>query len=72
MGVADRHPPGRPSEPPASDRLDSWKEIAAYLKRAVRTVQRWEQEEGLPVLRHIHDELGTVYEIGRASCRERV
>ena len=25
------------------DRLDSWKEIAAYLGRGVRTVQRWER-----------------------------
>ena len=28
------------------DRLDSWKEIAAYLKRDVTTVQRWEKREG--------------------------
>ena len=27
----------------ANDRLDSWKEIAAYLKKEVRTVQRWEK-----------------------------
>jgi hypothetical protein len=32
-----------------SDRLDSWKEIAVYLKRDVRTVQRWEKTEKLPV-----------------------
>ena len=31
--------------------LNSWKEIAAYLKRGVRTVQRWEAELGLPVRR---------------------
>ena len=31
--------------------LNSWKEIAAYLGRGVRTVQRWEQELGLPVRR---------------------
>ena len=37
---------------PAADRLDSWKEIAAYLDRALRTVQRWEKEHGLPVHRH--------------------
>jgi len=43
------------------DRLDSWKEIAAYLKRSVRTVTRWEQEEGLPVHRHVHTKSGTVY-----------
>ena len=43
------------------ERLDSWKEIAAYLKRDVRTVQRWEKQEGLPVHRHLHDERGTAY-----------
>ncbi len=44
-----------------SDRLDSWKEIAVYLKRSVRTVTRWEREEGLPVHRHLHSKSGTVY-----------
>lgn len=43
------------------DRLDSWKEIAAYLRRDVRTVQRWEKRENLPVHRHQHDKLGSVY-----------
>ncbi len=43
------------------DRLDSWKEIAAYLKRSVRTVRRWEHEEALPVHRHLHHTHGTVY-----------
>ena len=33
-------------------RLESWKEIAAYLRRDVRTVQRWEQSDGLPIHRH--------------------
>jgi tetratricopeptide (TPR) repeat protein len=32
-------------------RLDSWKEIAAYLRRGVRTAQRWERDAGLPVRR---------------------
>src|SRR5947209_4526964 len=31
--------------------LGSWKEIASYLGKGVRTVQRWEQELGLPVHR---------------------
>jgi predicted DNA-binding transcriptional regulator AlpA len=31
--------------------LSSWKEIAQYLGKGVRTVQRWEQEMGLPVRR---------------------
>lgn len=43
------------------DRLDSWKEIAAYLNRDVTTVQRWEKREGMPVHRHIHDRMGSVY-----------
>jgi eukaryotic-like serine/threonine-protein kinase len=42
-------------------RLDSWKEIAAYLNRDIRTAQRWEKFEGLPVHRHRHDERGTAY-----------
>ena len=41
--------------------MDSWKEIAAYLKRDVRTVQRWEKQEGLPVHRHLHAKLGSLY-----------
>ena len=50
-----------PSERPIEDRLDSWKEIAAYLKRDVKTVQRWEKREGMPVHRHVHDRIGSVY-----------
>jgi Tol biopolymer transport system component len=50
-----------PSERPLEDRLDSWKEIAAYLKRDVTTVQRWEKREGMPVHRHLHDRMGSVY-----------
>ncbi|HEY7333674.1 MAG TPA: DPP IV N-terminal domain-containing protein [Bryobacteraceae bacterium] len=42
----------------SSERLDSWKEIASHLKRSVRTVTRWEREQGLPVHRH---KTGTVY-----------
>ncbi|WP_243304961.1 tetratricopeptide repeat protein [Geothrix oryzisoli] len=42
-------------------RLESWKEIAAYLDRDVRTVQRWEKLEGLPVHRHLHDKQGSVF-----------
>jgi TolB-like protein/Tfp pilus assembly protein PilF len=50
-----------PQQPSAADRLDSWKEIAVYLKRSVRSVRRWESEEGLPVHRHQHQSSGTVY-----------
>jgi Tol biopolymer transport system component len=45
----------------SEDRLDSWKEIAAYLKRDVTTVQRWEKREKMPVHRHLHDRIGSVY-----------
>ncbi len=42
-------------------RLDSWKEIANYFSRDVTTVQRWEKREGMPVHRHLHDRMGSVY-----------
>jgi TolB-like protein/Flp pilus assembly protein TadD len=54
-----------PDTPPSSTfpqgRLDSWKEIAVYLHRDVKTVQRWEKREGMPVHRHQHDRIGSVY-----------
>ena len=51
-----------PAQPAlANDRLDSWKEIGAYLKRDVTTVRRWEKREGLPVHRHLHDRRESVY-----------
>ena len=50
-----------PFERPLEDRLDSWKEIAAHLNRDVTTVQRWEKREGMPVHRHLHDRMGSVY-----------
>ena len=37
--------------PEPDDRLHSWKEIAAFLGRTIRTVQRWEQHDGLPLRR---------------------
>ena len=52
---------GNVADPPRDDRLDSWKDIAAHLKRDVSTVQRWEKREGMPVHRHFHDKLGSVY-----------
>jgi TolB-like protein/Flp pilus assembly protein TadD len=48
---------GRKSE----KRLNSWKEIAAFLQKDVRTVQRWEKNEHLPVHRKPHDKLSSVY-----------
>jgi Tol biopolymer transport system component len=50
-----------PSVSPTEDRLDSWKEIAGYLNRDVTTVQRWEKREKMPVHRHVHDRMGSVY-----------
>jgi tetratricopeptide (TPR) repeat protein len=43
------------------EQLQSWKEIAFFLGRTVRTVQRWERYEGLPVRRHIHLDAASVY-----------
>lgn len=42
-------------------RLDSWKSISNYLGKAVRTVQRWERTEDLPVHRHEHDSKASVF-----------
>jgi TolB-like protein/Flp pilus assembly protein TadD len=44
-----------------NDRLDSWKEIAAYLGRSERTVRRWEEREALPVHRLAHEKRGSIY-----------
>ena len=49
---------------PASERgerLEGWKQIAAYLKRDVSTVQRWERTEQFPVRRQMHRKLGSVF-----------
>ena len=43
------------------DMLHSWKEIALYLGRSSRTVQRWERTEALPVHRVLHDKRSSVY-----------
>lgn len=59
MGEAPSSTP--PPENSLEDRLDSWKEIAAHLNRDVTTVQRWEKREGMPVHRHLHDRMGSVY-----------
>ncbi|HTC67574.1 MAG TPA: hypothetical protein VK685_10595 [Candidatus Acidoferrum sp.] len=48
------------AEPSSEVRLNSWKEIAAYLKCSERTVRRWE-EEGLPVHRHPHKAKAAIY-----------
>src|SRR5260370_17413892 len=53
--------PGPKGSPLPEKKLVSWKEIASYLGREVRTVQRWERTEGLPVHRHEHQKKSTVY-----------
>ena len=42
-------------------RLDSWKEIAGFFNRDIRTVQLWEKREQLPVHRHDHGSRSSVY-----------
>src|SRR6266478_7776466 len=59
--MAEASPGTPPSVRLPEDPLDSWKEIAAYLHRDVKTVQRWEKREGMPVHRHQHDRMGSVY-----------
>jgi len=50
--MADSSPPeDRSASEPHDRRLESWGEIAAYLRREIRTVQRWERKNGLPVHR---------------------
>jgi hypothetical protein len=56
------------------DRLNGWKEIASFLGKSVRTVQRWEAEYGLPV-RRVGREGGEIVwasraEVGQWNARE--
>jgi Tol biopolymer transport system component len=65
MAQAGRHQPESPEAQPngeyAGRRLESCKEIASYLKRSEKTVRRWEENEGLPVHRLLHEKRGSVY-----------
>ena len=61
MAEVPRSTPAAGAPPDETDRLDSWKEIASYLGREVRTVQGWEKNEGLPIHRHQHARQGSVY-----------
>jgi tetratricopeptide (TPR) repeat protein len=47
--------------PSQGSRLDSWKEIATYLRRGERTVKRWETDRGLPIHRVPGGGRGSVY-----------
>ena len=49
------------SPPPPGRRLDSWKAIAQYLGRDVRSVQRWERDRRLPVHRLPGQKGGAVF-----------
>jgi TolB-like protein len=65
MATGERPPPN----PKARDavgqqpgrRLDSWKEIASWFNRSEKTVRRWEEREGMPVHRQLHNKRGSVY-----------
>ena len=55
-----------------NQRLDSWKEIAAFFRRDERTVKRWEKERGLPVHRLQGSATGRVYAgLRRIRCCDR-
>ncbi len=56
------------SEPPVSSshssrppELSTWKDIAAYLRTSVRTVQRWEEQNGLPVHRVMREKRAAIF-----------
>jgi len=55
------HIPDEAGNKPPDDRLESWKRISNYLKRDIRTLRRWEKNEGLPIHRHMHESQATVY-----------
>ena len=59
--------PETPESPgvPLGDRLDGWKSIAGYLNRDIRTVQRWELSEHLPIHRLEHKQRATAYAFTR-------
>lgn len=44
-----------------ANRLDSWKDIAVYLHRDVRTCQRWHTDFGLPVHRYVQSSRSRVF-----------
>ena len=62
MSATPPAPGNKPDPPPTNEaRLESWGEIANYLRRDIRTVQRWERLHGLPVRRLIIGKQGQVY-----------
>lgn len=49
--LEERSPQRDVDASPRPQRLETWGEIAAYLGREIRTVQRWEKSLGLPIRR---------------------
>lgn len=49
--MSDERDRAGPGDWNPGERLDSWKEIAAYLRRDERTARRWAEAAGLPVRR---------------------
>lgn len=62
LTVAETMPRRQATEPHLTPvALTSWKEVASFFARTVRTVQRWETTENLPVYHHLHGKGSTVY-----------
>lgn len=53
--------PGPQKAQVSARRLESWKEIAGYLNVSVRTVQRWEEQNQLPVRRVVRSQRSAVF-----------
>ena len=63
MDPKSAHPKSAHPKPahPKPALLRSWKEIATFLNCSVRTAQRWERRESMPVERHNHTHRQTVW-----------
>ena len=61
MPEPDTRASSRSAAAPEPRRLNSWKEVAAYLGTTVRTAHRWERSEALPIRRHGHTSNATAY-----------
>jgi hypothetical protein len=60
MPIPGSEPQYGQSSPP-SEILESWKEIAAFLGRDVRTARRWEKTLDLPVHRFQRGKLDSIF-----------
>ncbi len=61
MDTRDTSLRSSPENAEGRQRLQSWKEIAAYLQVSDRSARRWEKTEGLPIHRHLHQKRDSVY-----------